>query len=446
MSELLKQHIIIFCIAQCLSAGLAGAQDSTTAETKTGWTYGVLPSVSYNTDLGFQYGGLVNLYHYGDGSRYPEYDHSIYLEISRTTKGSGINRLYYDSDRLVHGVRTTVDMSYLTEQALDFYGFNGYEARYNLEWEDDGHPAYRSRLYYRHARRMIRFKADVIGDLRGEAWKWMAGVAYYNFNIFSVDIDRLNKNKDEEDMLPDTAGLYDEYVDWGIIPDNAATGGSNFYLKLGLMYDTRDERANPMRGIWTEAAIRVAPSFLGNRDYGHAQVGITHRQYFTIIPEDLSFTYRLGYQGTIGTAPWYIAPVMMTSFLTSSSSQGLGGAKTLRGIVRHRIVGAGFVYGNFEFRWKFLHGRLFRQNLYIALNTFIDAGTTVQDVAVDRSLVPEAQRALYFDQDNDSIHPSYGGGIRFALNRNFIVAMDYGRTFDRRDGISGFYINLNYLY
>ena len=44
---------------------------------KTGWTFGVLPSVAYDADLGFQYGALTNIYYHGDGSHYPEYLHSI---------------------------------------------------------------------------------------------------------------------------------------------------------------------------------------------------------------------------------------------------------------------------------------------------------------------------------------------------------------------------------
>jgi hypothetical protein len=69
--------------------------------TKSGWNFGALPSVAFDTDMGFQYGALVNLYHYGDGSRYPAYDHSLYFEVSRFTNGSGINRFFYVSDRLI---------------------------------------------------------------------------------------------------------------------------------------------------------------------------------------------------------------------------------------------------------------------------------------------------------------------------------------------------------
>ena len=40
-------------------------------EAKSGWNFGALPTITFDTDLGFQYGALVNLYQYGDGSRYP---------------------------------------------------------------------------------------------------------------------------------------------------------------------------------------------------------------------------------------------------------------------------------------------------------------------------------------------------------------------------------------
>jgi len=60
---------------------------------KKGFGFGALPAISYDSDLGFQYGALVNLYQYGDGSRYPKYDYSLYLEYSRYTKGTELTGL-----------------------------------------------------------------------------------------------------------------------------------------------------------------------------------------------------------------------------------------------------------------------------------------------------------------------------------------------------------------
>lgn len=48
---------------------------------KTGWKFGgALPAISFDTDLGFQYGALAEFYNYGDGSIYPDYLDHIYMQ------------------------------------------------------------------------------------------------------------------------------------------------------------------------------------------------------------------------------------------------------------------------------------------------------------------------------------------------------------------------------
>ena len=41
-------------------------------------------------------------------------------------------------------------------------------------------------------------------------------------------------------------------------------------------------------------------------------------------------------------------PYMITSFAKVTTTDGLGGAKTIRGILRNRVVGDGIVYGNLK--------------------------------------------------------------------------------------------------
>jgi hypothetical protein len=414
-------------------------------KSKHGWTFGALPVVSFDSDIGFQYGALVNLYKY-DSTRYPGYDHSIYAEWSQTTKGSGVMRLAYDTKHLIKGVRLTADLSYLTEKGINFYGFNGYEVAYHPEWEDDQNPDYVSRLFYRHERKIFHFQLDFQGKLAGKHLLWYGGINLFNFKINPVDVDKLNKGKPDDKLLPDTS-IYVNYINWGLIAPDEKDGGNANYISGGIVFDSRDNEPNPMKGIWSEIVLRGAPSFLGNGDYDHLKLSITHRQYFTIIKRDLSFAYRLGYQTTLaGKAPFYAEPLMMFSYYRGALPQGIGGGKTLRGILRNRIVGKSLFYGNFEFRWKFIHTRFLKQNLYIALNAFMDTGRSLGKYEIDKSGVPEDQLTNYFDQESDSFHTSLGGGIRFALNQNFIVAIDYGKAFDKRDGTSGLYIGLNYLF
>jgi outer membrane protein assembly factor BamA len=289
---------------------------------------------------------------------------------------------------------------------------------------------------------------DIQGPLSGDRLRWFAGIGYFNLRVGSVDVERLNKGKDEEDRLPDTTLLFNEYINWGIIGENEKNGGNVPSLKFGFIYDTRDHEANPMKGIWTEALLFYSPPILGNTDYAYLKFAVTHRQYFTLIRDDLSFVYRLGYQGTLaGKVPFYMEPYMITSFAMVTTTDGLGGAKTLRGILRNRVVGDGIGYGNFEFRWKFYRTVLWKQNIYLAFNVFGDAGRVLVKKEIETPLLkPPEVPGNYFSPDSESWHLSGGAGFRIVLNKNFVVAFDYGKAFDNRDGKDGFYVGIGYLF
>ncbi|HRZ42902.1 MAG TPA: hypothetical protein P5228_09405 [Bacteroidales bacterium] len=415
---------------------------------KKGWTVGPLPAISFNSDLGFQYGALVNFHYFGDGSTYPKYMHSVFAEWSRYTKGSGINRLFYDSEYLIPGIRFTADLNYYTDQALDFYGFNGYDAVYNPEWEDDSDTtAYKSRMFYNHKRSMFRFLADFQGGIIGRKLRWAAGIGVLHCAIAPVDIARLNKGKDEADKLPDIPGLYEKYIEWGIIGEVEKDGGWANNLKAGIIWDTRDFEPNPMKGMWSEAVIFLSPRFVNQCEYGFAKISLTHRQYFTLIKDKLSFAYRLNYQGTIaGSAPFYIQPYVVNSFNNSSLPDGIGGAKSVRGMIRNRVVGDATAFGNAEFRWKVWRTVVLNQNFYIGINAFVDAGQVLKKMDIDTLWVPEDEKELYFSTGDEFLHTTAGLGLRLVLNENFIVALDWGKAFDKRDGDTGLYIGLNYLF
>ena len=415
---------------------------------KSGFNLGFLPVLAYESDIGLKYGGIVNLFHYGDGTIYPDYKHSIYLEFSRTTKGSGINQLIYDSEYLIPKTRITTEISYLTEQTLDFYGFNGYESYYNLNYEDDSkdNPDYISRVFYRQDRKMLILRSDFQGNFFIKNTNWVAGIVRYDIDIDTVDITRLNKGKDEEDKLPAIqGGLYGNYIDWGVIPENQIIGGACNFLKLGLRYDTRDNEPNPMKGIWSEILLIWAPSFLDNYDYSFSKIALTHRQYFTIIEPTLSFAYRLGYQAKLsGDIPSYMLPFIFNAG-RSRTRDGLGGSKTIRGVNRNRIVGNDMAYGNFELRWKFFRTIVLNQNFYMALTAFTDLGIVTKKYEIDTSGVPP-QFIYFFPDEKESLHMGYGSGLYLALNQNFVVAVNYGLAAKKDDGDGALYINLNFLF
>jgi len=436
--------IVCFCVSMSLFA-----QNEKKAEQliKKNWNFGALPTITFDTDLGFQYGALVNLYDYGDGSRYPKYNHSLYFEVSRFTKGSGINRFYYDSDELIKGLQTSFDLSYLSDQAYDFYGFNGYESVYQKNWIDDSQPSdvYKTRMFYKYDRKLFRLKVDLQGKLYGDHFKWTSGFNLQNFAIKSVNLDKLNKGKKGSDIIPAVDGLYEKYQQWGIISPEEANGGFVPTIKAGIVYDSRDNRPNPMKGVWTEAVLEGAPEFLGSES-SFLKLSLIHREYFTLIPQKLSFVYRLAYQTTLaGTTPFYYQSQVITSVLTGALSEGLGGAKTLRGVLRNRVVGDGFFYGNAELRWKVVNFSWINNNFYIGLIGFTDIGKVTKKIDISHSnlstLPPD-----FFNHGAEKMHTSYGAGLRVVMNQNFVIAADYGRATNAQDGSKGMYIGLNYLF
>ncbi len=434
---------LLFSIVLILVFSSVFAQEEVTKE---GWNFGALPTVTFDSDLGFQYGALVDLYNYGDGSRYPRYNHHLYFEVSRYTKGSGINRFYYDSDKLIKGLWTFVDVSYLSDLAYDFYGFNGYNARVHPLWIDDAadNELYRTRMFYKYDRKMFRFKVDLQGRLAGNNLRWLAGLNFLNFDVAPVNLDKLNKGKEGDKVLQDVPGLFEKYVNWGIIPEEEMDGGFVPAIKTGLVYDTRDNRPNPMKGVWTEAVVEGVPGFFGTQS-SFTKVSLTHRQYFTIISKDLSLAYRLNYQTTIiGHTPFYYQTQVLTSELKGATSEGLGGGSTLRGIWRNRVVGDGYFLGNVEARWKFARFQLINNNFYLGLNGFFDFGRVTKEIDVDKSKIENPQD--YYWPGAESMHYSYGAGLRIAMNQNFIIKADYGVAIDEQDGDTGIYIGLGYLF
>ena len=422
---------------------------------KTGWKFGgALPAISFDSDLGFQYGALVEFFNYGDGSTYPDYFDHTYTEVSHYTKGSGIYRFMYESNHLIRGVHLTSDLSYLPDQASHFYGFNGYESVFNKNWMDEDAAEYRTRMFYRFQRNQFRFKNDFQGKLTGDHLKWSAGFAFQNFNNSSVDIDKLNKGK--EVKLPTVTvqpGLFERYQTLGLISAGEATGGWVNTFKAGVVWDSRDNRPNPMKGIWSEIGIEAAPAFLGN-DWDFSRLYITHRQYFTLIENDLAFVYRLGYQTTIaGNVPFFYQSQVITSMLTGATNEGLGGASTLRGVLRNRVLGDGFFFGNLELRWKPIYFKFLKQDCYLGISGFYDFGRVTKNINLptdisDRfsSAFPTEDIQAYFNPGKEKLHQSAGISIMPVMNQNFVVAVDIGKAFNEQDGNIGFSIGLNYLF
>ncbi|MBO5673765.1 MAG: BamA/TamA family outer membrane protein [Paludibacteraceae bacterium] len=473
--------------------------DSLGRKIKTGWNFGVLPSVAFDADLGFQGGALTNIYYYGDGSQYPEYIHSIYAEAAYTTKNYGIFRVNYDSKYLIPKHRLTLDATYQPDAMCDFYGFNGYQSIYNQslhKWNKNPEKmdvdTYQSRAFYKYKRNLFRFAADIEGTI----WKnikWNAGVGVLGYMIGECDIDMLNgkhkyelgedgKPTDSKAMNPAIEGLYEKYVKWGLIDQAEAEGGWHPYVRLGLTYDSRDQRTCPTKGIYADAFFTYTAAFgkQAAAGYNHLQFNFNFRHYVPVYRDRVTFAYRIGTQNNIaGQSPFYMNTYLNTLFIQRVMYEGLGGANSLRGIMRNRILANGFAYANVELRCKVAKFDIGRQHFYIGLAPFFDLGVITQPYELDeveiRKLYDEdcvetaakiskgenAVMPMDFDKyfkldekgniDQSKVympHMAAGLGLKAAMNENFVLSVDWAMALNKQDNAkwANFYIKMGYLF
>ncbi len=409
----------LFSLAALMLLCITGlrAQETKGDIIKTGLSFGPLPVVAFDQDKGLQYGALLNIYNFADGRNYPVPNSQWYLEASFFTKGSKLFVVNYDNRTAIPGVRFCLSGMYTYDTALDFYGFNGYESTVDRQVLADASS------YYRMSRQVPYFKADFTGNITDHLY-WKAG---YHFKYFKTG-----------SFVPETGAvptLFDLYKVTGVIPEDEADGGISSSIRAALMYDSRDFEPAPSRGIWTEANIEYAPSFLGtSKEY--VKYYFAFRNYLPIVSDKLVFAYRLNVQGFLKDPAFYMLPYE-TILGYGYDKDGFGGYRTIRGIMRNRIQGRSICYYNTELRYRFVDFHLFNQNVGLALSGFCDGG---------RVLLPYGNVKL----ENERFHISAGGGFRFVINRNFIVAVEYGVPFNEQDAQPGkagsLYINTGFLF
>lgn len=454
----MKKTLLVVAIFSALNFQLSTCLAQEEKHVRQGWTFGVLPSVAYDADLGFQYGALTNIYYFGDGSTYPEYLHSFYAEAAYTTKHFGLFRFAYDSKYLIPGHRLSVDLTYLPDKMCDFYGFNGYQTDYNAAYSNQNDPAYISRAYYKYHRDLFRFSADIQGSIEKNLY-WNAGLGLLHFNVGTVDIDRLNSfTKKEENKLPDTVSLVGYYEKYGYISDAEANGGAHPYLHGGVTYDTRDRLQNPTRGIHTDAFLTYYAGLGKMSAYNNLKFNFNFRQYLSLYTDRIIFAYRIGTQLNLaGDCPFYLNTYLNQLYMQRVIYEGLGGANSVRGIMRNRILAPGVAFANVELRTRVASLKVGKNMFYLGLVPFLDAGMVVQPYKGDIMLDPHdfAQSdALVGDPslyDNSRLYtPHLGGGLglKVAMNDNFVLSVDWATAFDKQDNskFSNLYIKMGYMF
>lgn len=448
---------------------------------KQGWNFGPLPVVGYNSDLGFQYGVCMDIFNYGDGSKYPGYDFKINFEVSTYTKGSSIFRTYAYWNNVIPKGKLFVDIGYFIDKKFEFYGYNGYASPYykdlavNIDKESSYYdyppgvvcePGMKESGFYAMDRRQFRAVISMqqqIGNVRNLYYG--LGLAYYNYNL-----NRLNIKKYEDQYT-----LYSLYNISGLIrPDE--NNGNLTEFKAGIIYDSKDLENDPTRGIYFEATFAVASDLIkrtvdgldkstgkivNNRNYyDHLTFTGVFHHYIPIVGDKLTFCYRLGAQNVLaGDIPFYAMMNTNLMFYKKIYTEAYGGSTTGRGIKRNSVIGQGVAWMNVELRWRIANFKFINQNWCVALNPMFDAGMVTQTFRLEEqkaamellkskmAITSEEDIDLFYSGKDESLHTAAGCGVKLIMNKNFVVSAEFAKALNKLDG-EGLkaYIGFNYIF
>ena len=429
---------------------------------KTGINVGPLPTIGYNSDLGWHYGLMSDIFWYGDGSTYPEYVWKLNVEASWYSKGNSVYHAFFDSKYLIPGVRMSLDLSFFGNKTSSFYGFNGGSSlfvdaldqitneknkKYSFSEQGQG--------FYLMKRNILRGMALFQGRFGQSHWGWAGGLTFLGITTGHAETKGL-AGYDKKTGHPATdLSLYDLYVKHGFIPKAEEFGGKHLEAKVGVVYDTRDHENNPSKGTNLEVVLYGSPDILNGRSQAdranYLKLSLQFKQFFTLVPDKLVFGGRIAFQGLLaGRTPSYMLQTLQVINFKQLNPEGLGSATTVRGSLFNRLQGESFAWTNLELRWSFARFMLFNQNFILATNPFFDMGMILKPYkpasadfsgfAADNTLVNkitgktdnsivEYVASDFYKEEKQKLHMSAGIGLHVIMNQNFNVNFEFGKIF-----------------
>ncbi len=393
------------------------------------YSFGLLPILSFSSDKGLGYGMIFQVDDKREEKFKPYYS-SHRIVIQRSTKGIADYSYRFDSKYfLPNQMKMTLKSKYQSSILQPFHGIGGAQTKYSAAFEDSSDRAnYKGKFYYKYDKRYYRIDAIIQGSIIENKFRWLGGIT-----LLSTNIDTINYEDFDKELLDlPKQTLLAKLVVEGIINPETYNAGSEHGILTGLIWDSRDNESTTSKGIWSELLLRWVPGTIGN-SFSYVALTGTHRQYLSI-NRKVTFAYRLGGRIMSAGAPFFSISQQDGSF---EMAEGLGGSKTLRGVLYQRIIGKNIAYANLELRYK-IHN-LFVDG-FVALLLFYDTGRSFESPPD----LPVGDKG----KESDVLHSSLGAGFRIALNSTFITRFDFGKALDSSidgEGIK-LYTGLDWLF
>jgi outer membrane protein assembly factor BamA len=266
---------------------------------------------------------------------------------------------------------------------------------------------------YRYARTHPTFDVGLSYELGGD-WQLAWGVAY-TYNSLAIPADGLLA-EDSASSDPDVRRLTQ------IVPKHGVTTFS-----FGIGWDTRDDEVQPERGQYHTVRLDMSPGGPRSVPYEWLRLDATARWYLSLIPERLSLGYRIVVDSLLGTPPFY-------ELARYDKTYAIGGGKGVRGIPARRYHGMFKIFSNLEVRGRIVSFSLFDDPYTLGAVVFLDAGRVWADYG----------RLSELDGSGLGLHWGYGGGLRLAAGKSFVLRVDVASS-PEAGGLSG-YLTAGHLF
>ncbi|MCJ7629609.1 MAG: hypothetical protein MUO50_14630, partial [Longimicrobiales bacterium] len=190
-------------------------------------------------------------------------------------------------------------------------------------------------------------------------------------------------------------------------------------------WDSRDRENGPSGGVWSAFLVERVDEALGSEG-SYTRWTLSDHRYFSP-REGLVFANRMVLQNVSGDPPFSALNYILSPF---GEQEGLGGAKSVRGLLKNRYVGEGVFFWNLEVRWRFRDFRLLGRDGHLAAIGFLDTGRVWENGVELSNLLSD-------------LHRGGGGGVRIGVGPNFVLAVDLARG---PEAALQTYIGLGYLF
>jgi len=334
-----------------------------------------LPLADYSSDTGFGFGAMGGLA-WGQPGAWSRSDVELYLYGS--TGGEQFHSIWLELADIAHlPLIVSLYGGYSSSQFDNYCGHPGEDACAT--------PAGEQRYAFRHT--------EGYGGLSAQ-WRLPAS----HWSVFGGWSGALVLAGIPRAPTPWPDSLYAEHF-----PDGEQ--GFSSTMQGGVAYDTRDDEAEPSRGIWADASLRGGSSAWGS-DWAFVGTNVTLRTYAPLFSERLVSATRVGVDFVSGEQP-------TTDMSSTGGVQGyhaLGGAGFGRGIRYGRYRGQVKALGQQELRASLFSFDVLEQPLTIGTVTFVEGGWVAHSPT---------------ELSDSAAATSTGAGLRVGWN-DFMLRADLG--------------------